>query len=150
MKKIIYHIALTIILGLAFSFQSTAQTTELTIIGNPESVPSEMTMDLLKSVLRGERMRWVDGSAVKIALMKTNTPVGKLTCEKIYNMSGNQLNKYFLALVFQGKVKAPTFFNSISELEEYVARTPGAIGVSQNTTADQIKVVLIDGGKQIL
>ena len=150
MKKLFYQIALTIFFGIVFPVQSNAQTTELSIIGNLESVPSEMTMELLKAVLRGEKMRWVDGSAIKIALMKTNTPVGTLTCEKIYNMSGNQLNKYFLALVFQGKVKAPTFFNSLSELEQYVARTPGAIGVSQNTSDDQIKVVRIDGGKQVL
>ena len=59
------------------------------------------------------------------------------------------LNKYFLALVFQGKVKAPAFFNSVSELEAYVAQTPGAIGVVQNTSTDQIKVVVVDGKKEI-
>ena len=64
---------------------------------------------------------------------------------------GNELNKYFLAQVFQGKVKAPTFFTSKSELEDFVARTPGAIGVSQNTTlsGSEIKLVVVDGKKQL-
>jgi hypothetical protein len=81
--------------------------------------------------------------------MKTNTLIGSQTSEKIYNMSANELNKYFLALVFQGKVKAPLFFTSEIELENYVARTPGAIGVSNNISAGNIKVVEVDGKIQI-
>ena len=81
--------------------------------------------------------------------MKTNTSIGSDTCKKLYNMTGNELNKYFLALVFQGKVKAPTFFNSVSELESYVAQTPGAIGVSQSATDKLLKIILVDGKKQI-
>jgi hypothetical protein len=64
-------------------------------------------------------------------------------------MSANELNKYFLALVFQGKVKAPVFFTSEQELEDYVSRTPGAIGVSDNTVAGNIQIVEVDGKIQI-
>ncbi len=126
-----------------------AQEVELTVIGNPEAVPNELTMRDLKLILRGERQKWEGGVSIKIALMKTGTPIGASTCKKIYDMTGNELNKYFLALVFQGKAKAPVFFNSISEMETYVAQTPGAIGVLQNTTDTQIKTILIDGNKQI-
>jgi hypothetical protein len=134
---------------LLFSLPSFAQEVELTVIGNTESVPNELTMRDLKSILRAERQKWEDGVSIKIALMKTGTPIGASTCKKIYGMTGNELNKYFLALVFQGKAKAPVFFNSISEMETYVSQTPGAIGVLQNTTDTQIKTVLIDGNKQI-
>jgi ABC-type phosphate transport system substrate-binding protein len=126
-----------------------AQEVELTVIANPESVPNELTMRDLKSILRAERQKWEDGVSIKLALMKTGTPIGASTCKKIYGMTGNELNKYFLALVFQGKAKAPVFFNSVSEMETYVAQTPGAIGVLQTTTDTQIKTVLIDGNKQI-
>lgn len=128
-----------------------AQTMQLNVIGNAQSVPGEMNIDQLRTVLKGERLRWDDGVSVKIALMKTNTTIGSYTCERIYNMSTNELNKYFLAQVFQGKVKAPTFFTSKNELEEYVARTPGAIGVSQNTAEldGEIRLVVIDGKKQL-
>ena len=147
MKLMIYNFVVG--LSLLVSGALSAQDLELTVIGNPQSVPSEMNMNQLQSVLKGEKFRWDDGSPVRIALMKTNTPIGTTTCNKIYNMTGNELNKYFLALVFQGKVKAPTFFNSVSELESYVAQTPGAIGVLQNSTDDQIKIILVDGKKQI-
>lgn len=147
MKLMIYNFVFG--LSLMVSGALSAQDLELTVIGNPQSVPSEMNMNQLQSVLKGEKFRWDDGSPVRIALMKTNTPIGTSTCKKIYNMTGNELNKYFLALVFQGKVKAPNFFNSVSELESYVAQTPGAIGVLQNSEDDQIIIILVDGKKQI-
>jgi hypothetical protein len=141
-----------ILVAIACSFnlsRAYAQDSELTIIGNYESVPDELKENLLRSVFLGEKQRWDDGASVKIALMKTTTPIGAATCKKVYNMTGNELNKYFLALVFQGKVKAPTFFSSVSELESYVAETPGAIGVIQGPIEGQIKVVTIDGKKQL-
>jgi hypothetical protein len=134
---------LSLLLGLCIPLQ--AQNIELTVIGNPGSVPEQLDIAQLRSVLKGEKLRWDDGVSVKIALMKTNTSVGSTTSERIYNMSANELNKYFLALVFQGKAKAPIFFTSESELESYVARTPGAIGVSSRSTDGTVRVIVIDG-----
>lgn len=125
------------------------QEIELTIVGNSQSVPQEMNMNQLKSVLRGEQLRWNDGSKVIIALMKTTTPIGSTTCDKIFNMSGNQVSKYFLALVFQGKMKAPTFFDSVEELENFVSKTPGAIGVLQVPDDDELITISVDGKTQI-
>ena len=145
MKILIFKFMFIFIFGLVGSLPIVAQDIELTIVGNAENVPDELNMMQLKSVLRGEKLRWDSGASIKIALMKTNTPIGTRTCEKIYDMTSNELNKYFLALVFQGKVKAPNFFNSISELENYVSQTPGAIGVSQKTANSPNKIVLVDG-----
>lgn len=149
-KRIKLHI-LYLSVGLLFGvcITASAQDVGLTVIGNPESVPETMNKDQLQSVLKGEKLRWDNGVAVKIALMKTSTEIGFHTSKKIYNMSANELNKYFLAQVFQGKIKAPTFFTSISELESFVASTPGAIGISQVTSNREIKVVIVDGKKQL-
>jgi hypothetical protein len=123
-----------------------AQETSLVVIGNGKGVPSEMKMPQLKSTLRGERLRWPDGSKVIIALLKSNTPIGTTTSRRLYNMSANELNKYWLALVFQGKADAPNFFTSEVELEEFVAQTNGAIGVISRPSTSG-KTILIDGKK---
>ena len=149
MKRIIYIFILSLFIGLLLPLSINAQDEQLVIKGNAASVPSEIDMNQLKSVLKGEKLRWNDGSKVSIALMKTSTPIGTYTCNKLYNMTGNELNKYFLALVFQGKVKAPTFFNSANELEAFVAQTPGAIGVLQQVNDKLLKIILVDGKKQI-
>jgi ABC-type phosphate transport system substrate-binding protein len=121
----------------------------LTVIGNAKGSPSELKMMQLQSILKGEKQRWSDGTKVIIALMKTNTPTGSITSKRVFNMSGDQLNKYWLALVFQGKADAPTFFNSMNELETFVAQTPGAIGIiGQSPTVAQ-KTIIVDGKKSL-
>ena len=123
-----------------------SQDMNLVVIANGKGVPAEMKMGQLKSTMRGEKLRWPDGSKVIIALMKSSTPIGINTSRKIYNMSSDELNKYWLALVFQGKADAPNFFNSESELEEFISLTNGAIGVVNQPPANT-KSIVIDGKK---
>ena len=126
---------------------SNAQET-LGILGNSKGVPSSMTFVELKSVMKGEKQRWKDGTKIVIALMKTNTPLGQASAKKIYSMSGDELNRFWLALVFQGKASAPNFFNSMSELESFVAQTPGAIGIVKKESSNENKLIPVDGKKE--
>jgi ABC-type phosphate transport system substrate-binding protein len=63
-------------------------------------------------------------------------------------MTGDQLNKFWLALVFQGKAKAPVFYGSSTDVENYVTQNPGAIGVVEaGYTLKSGHVVTIDSKK---
>ena len=98
----------------------------------------------------GEQQRWRNGTKITIALMKANTTAGKNTSLKVYGMSGDELNKFWLALVFQGKASAPNFFNSAAELENFVAQNPGAIGIlDQVALNDEIKTIAVEGKKSL-
>lgn len=136
------------LISLFFQLSASAQDMSLAVIANSKGAPSEMKLAQLKSTMRGEKLRWPDGNKVVIALLKSTTPIGTTTSKKIYNMSANELNKYWLALVFQGKADAPNFFNSEAELEEFVSQTTGAIGVVNRPSATN-KVVTIDGQKYL-
>jgi ABC-type phosphate transport system substrate-binding protein len=137
-----------VVLFLFCVFTSTSQVSSLIVISNQKGAPSSLTFTQLKSIFRGEQQRWPGGTKITIALMKTNTPAGKTTCETIYGMSSDELNKFWLAIVFQGKAAAPNFFNSASELENFVAQNPGAIGiVDAVTTNGEIKTVQVEGKK---
>ena len=123
-----------------------AQQTTLTAIGNPSGAPAEMKQSELKAVLMGEKQRWKNGKRIIIALMKTNTALGKATSSKIYDMSGDELNKYWLSLVFQGKAQAPVFFTSVTDLQNFVAQNPGAIGIIDKPVAgSEVRAVIVDG-----
>jgi F0F1-type ATP synthase beta subunit len=133
---------------LLMSLAAKSQQATLVAVGNQTGVPSGMKFSELKAVLMGERQRWKNGNRIIIALMKTNTPVGKSTSARIYDMTGDELNKFWLAQVFQGKAQAPNFFNSANELETFVAQNPGAIGILDKPLADaEIKSIMIDGQK---
>lgn len=122
---------------------------KLSVIGNTKGVPTAMSEKELKAVMKGEKQRWGDGTKIVIALMKTNTTIGQTTSKRIYNMTGDELNRFWLALVFQGKTSAPTFFNSMNELESFVAQTPGAIGIVQHASSNEGKLIAIDGKKDL-
>jgi hypothetical protein len=105
-----------------------------------------MKMSELKTVLKGEKQRWSDGTKVSIFLMKTTTPVGQTTCQKIYNMSGDKVRRFWLEQSFSGKADAPTFCNSVAELESLVSQNPGSIGiVDKGSGSAGIKTIMIDG-----
>jgi hypothetical protein len=147
--KFIYRFVFKLfLLSIYFHLPACAQDLSLSVIANSKGAPSEMKMAQLKSTMRGEKLRWPDGSKVVIALLKSTTPIGTTTSKKIYNMTSNELNKYWLALVFQGKADAPNFFNSETELEEFVSQTSGAIGVVNHPSTSN-KVIVIDGQRSL-
>ena len=128
----------------------TAQSSTLTVISNQKGSPPSMKFSELKSIFMGEQQRWRSGTKITIALMKTNTPVGKNTSKVIYGMSGDELNKFWLALVFQGKAPAPNFFNSAVELGNFVAQNPGAIGIVDQLDAnDEVKTIIVEGKRTL-
>ena len=152
MKKLICTIPgilLTFIIITGFTLPLDIKEAGIKVIANEKGAPLTLTMKELKSVLKGEKQRWGDGTKISIAFMKTNTSVGGETAEKILDMSGDQLNKFWLALVFQGKAKAPTFFSSPTDLENYVSQTPGAIGVIDGQFSSKAKTVSVDGKKTL-
>ena len=79
-----------------------SQNGQLTVISNQKGAPAVLKFDELKSIFMGERQRWRNGTKVLIALMKPNTGTGKIISSKVYNMSSDEVNKFWLALVFQG------------------------------------------------
>lgn len=151
MNKLIHYILpafLIVLLSLSSTNNSNAQDQAIMVIANDKGALTSMTMKELKSVMQGEKQRWADGTKVSIAFMKANTSVGSSTAKKIMGMSGDQLNKFWLALVFQGKAKAPVFYGSSTDVENYIAQNPGAIGVVEAGHALKTgHVVVIDGKK---
>jgi ABC-type phosphate transport system substrate-binding protein len=152
MKKTL-HITLSLVSAILLIIISAAfipeQQQAIKVIANERGAPGTLSMPELKAILRGERQRWSDGTKVSIAFMKTNTAVGSETAEKILDMSGDQLNKLWLALVFQGKAKAPNFFSNPADLENYVSQTPGAIGVVDGQLVSKAKTIIVDGKKSL-
>ncbi|MFI5204014.1 MAG: hypothetical protein ACHQF2_05910 [Flavobacteriales bacterium] len=121
----------------------------LAVIANPKGAPAEIAKARLKSLLKGEQQRWKDGTKILLAFMKTSTKIGEDMTTRIFGMTGKDLNKYFLAQVFQGKMSSPEFFDSEEDLINYVKSKDGAIGVISAKNASGSVVVSIDGKKSI-
>jgi len=131
------------VFALFTSFNLATDEAKFYALGN--RTPDNLTFAELHSILRGEKQRWKDGTKITLALMKSSTPIGSMVTKKIFFMTDKELNKYFLSLVFQGKISAPVFFDSEAELSDYIAKNEGAIGVVGTEIKGKGKIILIDG-----
>ena len=122
---------------------------DLSVIVNAKGAPSDIGMSKLKKILKGEQQRWDDGTKILLALMKTSTGTGMKMTTQVYLMTNNELNKYFLAQVFQGKMSSPEFFDSEADLINYVKTKSGAIGIISTANASGITVLSVDGKKSL-
>ena len=120
---------------------------KLAVIVNSETAPLALDMRGLRTLLRGEKQRWKDGTKITLAFMKTSTDVGSDMSTRVFGKTEKELNKYFLAKVFQGKMSSPEFFDSEVDLRSFVKSTKGAISVISATNSSGFKTILIDGKK---
>ena len=132
---------------LLLSAESVGQDSSLTVICNNKGAPPDMKFSELKSVMRGEKQRWSDGTKVVIAMVKSNSPLGEIISKKIYSMSGDGVRGFWAGISFAGKYDPPNVFNTVTELENFVAQNPGAIAILDKPTANDVRVVSIDGKK---
>jgi hypothetical protein len=138
-----------VLLLLSVELIANSQDTTLTVISNLKGAPANMTMIELRSVLKAERQRWEDHdhTKVNIVMMNTTTSIGRNTCLKIYHMDPNAVAKFWLRLGFDHIAIVKTF-NSVAELEKFIAENPGTIGVTGKfSDTHDIKVTMIDGKK---
>jgi hypothetical protein len=78
--------------------------------------------------------------------MKSNTAPGALTCSKVYQMSCDAVTKYWLGKTIESNSSAPSFFNTVGELQAFVAGRPGAIGIIDlSSPAGAVHVITING-----
>jgi ABC-type phosphate transport system substrate-binding protein len=120
------------------------------VITNSANTIETLTKKQLNALLMGETTRWQNKQKVVLAIMKSNTPTGKLVAENILSISAKDIDKHYLTMVFQGKISAPKSFNSETELRAFVASTPGAIGVIGKSNVDETtKVIKIDGSENL-
>ncbi len=126
-----------------------AQENPLTVVANSKGAPAELKMTELKSVLKGEKQRWNNGTRVVIVLMKTTTSIGKTMSKKVYNMSADEVKSFWFKLNFAGKADVPKFCNTVEELMSYVSENPGAIGILDKLNSDtpDVKTIAVDGKK---
>lgn len=157
MLKILRHITFLFSFVLCYGFinppdkkQDFSAANSITVIVNLSNPTNDLTKKQLKGIFKGEVLRWPDKKKIILAVMKSSTPIGKITAEKILNMSANDMDQYYLMQVFQGKITAPKTFESTEDLKNFVANTQGAIGIiDQSNLSNNLKAIKIDGSEAI-
>jgi hypothetical protein len=121
-KALIFFLMLTQNLVSGQSFDG------LHLIGNNTGL-SAASKKQVRGVFRGNQSLWKSGEKVILVMPSAKADFANQFSESVLQMSYPALQKFWLALVFQGRADAPVFFNSSNEILDYVAKNPGAIAV---------------------
>ena len=100
----------------------------LMLIGNKTGLTS-INRKQMNGIFRGTQSIWKSNEEVVVVMPSSKAEFAEQFAASVLQMSHSALQKYWLALVFQGRANAPVFLNSSSEIIEYVKKNPGAIAV---------------------
>lgn len=135
------YIACTIILMIP-SIRIIAQDlNDLKFIGN-QTGKSTFSFNEIKDIYRAKYTFWQNKIPVIICLPNSQSAEAKEIFERIYSKSVEEVKKFWLAQVFQGRSRSPQFFNTSEDMISFVTKTPGAIGVLKVNSSLQIPPVI--------
>ena len=86
--------------------------------------------------------RWNDGTPVTVFVLADDNPLHKRFSKKILNVFPHQLRRIWNNAVFSGSGQAPITLDSMEEMKQKIATTPGSIGyLNIDELNDDIKVL---------
>lgn len=113
-----------------------------TVIVNNEVDPGVLDAETLERIYLGKKTLWDSGQRITPALVAETSDVSKNFLEQILNKSVPQYRAYWKKRLFSGGGTVPKTFRSSAEVIDFVAKTPGAIGVVESGPRDgSVKVI---------
>ncbi len=105
-----------------------AQKAEFVLIGNRTGA-SDVDAAALHAIFRGERSIWASKQTVIIVLPSSRADYAEDFARVALDMTRMAMQKYWLALVFQGRANPPVFLDTADDVIAFVKRTPGTVAM---------------------
>lgn len=116
----------------------------LRVVVNKENKTVSVTTDDLNRIFLGKKTLWESGARITPAMPEEESPAGETFLAGTLKKSVSQFRAYWKRLLFSGGGAVPKVFRSSSQLIDFVARQPGAIGVVEASAVDdRVKVIEI-------
>jgi ABC-type phosphate transport system substrate-binding protein len=107
-----------------------------TVVVNSEVDASKLNADTLELMFLGKKTLWDSGQRVTPALLNEDSAVSVQFLENVLSKSVSQYRAYWKRRLFSGGGTVPKTFRTSNEVIDFVARTPGAIGVVESGVKD--------------
>jgi hypothetical protein len=121
----------------------------LAVIVHPKNPIKTVSFSELRAYLKVERQFWPNKKRCQIFLPSRKTDAYELLLKRVYRMSHNKLQKYWVRRLFSGQIPSkPSFVPSARAAGKQVLKTQGAISiVDARQVPEGVRVLLIDGKK---
>jgi ABC-type phosphate transport system substrate-binding protein len=98
----------------------------------------------LELIYLGKKTLWDSGQRITPALVAEDSQTSKAFLETVLAKSVDQYRAYWKRRLFSGSGAVPKTFRTSAEVVDFVARTPGAVGiVDTGAKDDRVKIVNI-------
>jgi hypothetical protein len=101
---------------------------EFVLIGNRTSLDS-VDKPAIQAIFRGEQKFWSNRENVIVVLPSSRADFGDRFALEVLQQDRTGLQRHWLALVFQGRARAPVFLDSTQAIIDFVRNTPGAVAL---------------------
>ncbi len=113
------------------------------IVVNLENEVTELSRGELARIYLGRKTLWGSQTVVPVMLQEKD-PTTQVFVEKILNRTVRQYRAYWKRRLFSGGGTTPKTFYSSTQILEFVAKTPGAIGlVDSSSGGKSVRVVAL-------
>lgn len=142
-KKIWFKSIMSLIGIILFATVSYAQ---IIVVVNYENPIEDISLLELKQMYLGEIISFSNGERVVLA---EHADLKEMFCETILDLSLLQFKKHWMRLIFSGNNStAPTAFENLKKLKNYIIDNKGAIAFVNLTDVDKhLKILTINGNK---
>lgn len=131
----------TLSLLLAFVAGASAQSNTAVIV-NPGVGVTAITQAEIARVYLGKKTFWESGARIAPALRDEKSSFTESFLEESVRTTVRQYRAYWKKRLFSGQGTAPKTFASSRQVVDYVANTPGAIGVVEKAAVDdRVKII---------
>lgn len=104
---------------------------------------SEVSVPELRRIFRGEQSIWTTQQPVAVVLPSARADFADLFARQVLGMTRAGMQRYWLAIVFQGRANPPVLQDTAADVLAYVQRTPGAIALVPGSTPGIPKTLVI-------
>lgn len=113
------------------------------VVANASVKESEVSTDELRSIFTGASTHFKDGSHAAPVTLKGG-PAHEAFLSQYIGKNDAAFKATWRGLVFSGQATMPKSFDSESDLLDYVAKTPGAVGyASKGAKHDGVKTLTV-------
>ena len=143
-KKYLYHT--TFVILFLMSKQICSQTQKIKdnyiLISNTTGI-NKISGKQLKNIFAGEISYWLNKNKIVLVLPSSKNPLAAAIAKDIYDMSIMSLQKYWLALTFQGNINPPIFLDDDDATIKFIENNPGALGFILEINSNKTKAEII-------
>lgn len=143
MKKVAFLIA-SLLLAINNSF---AFSLDVAIIVNKQNPVSSVSLTELTKLLKQEKQYWEGGKKVYVILQEAGSNEKKIVLKRVYQMTDEDLKKYWLGKMFRGEIASfPKTLGSSEAVKRFISQVPNAIGFIDSSVVDSsVKALNVDG-----